>query len=135
MLFANASKIIRNWFLTLQPDNYLQFTKVGMRKGMDVKWEFMHWFMHWFIYTIVWKKEKLHQNSYTNFISEVVNIDFWQIWHFNVKGVGWVGLELEISIIFMQSLGRFQMWVTPYTSILTLTKLKYFMSKELSTKA
>ena len=135
MLFANASKIIRNWFLTLQPDNYLQFTKVGMRKGMDVKWEFMHWFMHWFIYTIVWKKEKLHQNSYTNFISEVVNIDFWQIWHFNVKGAGWVGLELEISIIFMQSLGRFQMWVTPYTSILTLTKLKYFMSKELSTKA
>ena len=36
MLFANASKIIRNWFLTLQPDNYLQFTKVGKRKGMDV---------------------------------------------------------------------------------------------------
>ena len=135
MLFANASKIIRNWFLTLQPDNYLQFTKVGMRKGMDVKWEFMHWFMHLFIYTIVWKKEKLHQNSYTNFISAAVNIDFWQIWHFNVKGAGWVGLELEISIIFMQSLGRFQMWVTPYTSILTLAKLKYFMSKELSTKA
>ena len=135
MLFSNTSKIIRNWFLTLQPDNYLQFTKVGMRKGMDVKWEFMHWFMHWFIYTIVWKKAKLHQNSYTNFISEVVNIDFWQIWHFNVKGAGWVGLELEISIIFMQSLGRFQMWVTPYTSILTLAKLKYFMSKELSTKA
>ena len=135
MLFASASKIIRNWFLTLQPDNYLQFTKVGMTKGMDVKWEFMHWFMHLFIYTIVWKKEKLHQNSYTNFISEVVNIDFWQIWHFNVKGTGWVGLELEISIIFMQSLGRFQMWVTPYTSILTLAKLKYFMSKELSTKA
>ena len=135
MLFANASKIIRNWFLTLQPDNYLQFTKVGMRKGMDVKWEFMHWFMHLFIYTIVWKKEKLHQNSYTNFISEVVNIDFWQIWHFNVKVAGWVALELEISIIFMQSLGRFQMWVTPYTSILTLAKLKYFMSKELSTKA
>ena len=134
MLFANASKI-RNWFLTLQPDNYMQFTKVGTRKAMDVKWEFMHWFMHLFIYTIVWKKEKLHQNSYTNFISEVVNIDFWQIWHFNVKVAGWVALELEISIIFMQSLGRFQMWVTPYTSILTLAKLKYFMSKELSTKA
>ena len=91
--------------------------------------------MHLFIYTIVWKKEKLHQNSYTNFISEVINIDFQQIWYFDVKGTGWVGLELEISIIFMQSLGRFQMWVTPYTSILTLAKLKYFMSKELSTKA
>ena len=36
MLFANASKIKSKWFLTLQPDNYLQFTKVGARKGMDV---------------------------------------------------------------------------------------------------
>ena len=36
MLFANASKIIRNWFLKFQPDNYMQFTKVGTRKGMDV---------------------------------------------------------------------------------------------------
>ena len=37
MLFANASKIVRNRFLTLQPDTYMQFTKVGTRKGMDVK--------------------------------------------------------------------------------------------------
>ena len=42
MLFAvknEVSKIIRNWFLTLQPDiflNYLQFTKVSKIKGMDV---------------------------------------------------------------------------------------------------
>ena len=35
MLFANVSKIMRNWFLALRPDNYLQFTKVGTRKGMD----------------------------------------------------------------------------------------------------
>ena len=36
-MFANVSKIITNWFLTLQPDiNYLQFSKVGTRKGMDV---------------------------------------------------------------------------------------------------
>ena len=34
-MFANASKIMRNWFLALRPDNYLQFTKVGTRKGMD----------------------------------------------------------------------------------------------------
>ena len=32
MLFANASKIIRNWFLTLQPDNYMQF-KSGRKEG------------------------------------------------------------------------------------------------------
>ena len=36
-MFANESKIIRKWFLTLQPDNYMQFTKVGTRKGMDVR--------------------------------------------------------------------------------------------------
>ena len=27
------------------------------------------------------------------------------------------------------------MWVTPYTGMLTLAKLKYFMSKDLCTKA
>ena len=37
-MFANAPKIIGNWFLTLQPDDYLKFTKVGTRKSMDVKW-------------------------------------------------------------------------------------------------
>ena len=38
MLFANASKIIRNWLLTLQPDNYLQFIicKADTRKSIDV---------------------------------------------------------------------------------------------------
>ena len=42
ILFAvknEVSKIIRNWFLTLQPDiflNYLQFTNVSKIKGMDV---------------------------------------------------------------------------------------------------
>ena len=45
---------------------------------------------------------------------------------------GRVGLEL--SFILMQTIGRFDMWVTPYTGIQTLAKLKYFMSKDLSTK-
>ena len=36
VVFGNASKIIRNWFLILQPDNYLQFTKVSLRKSMNV---------------------------------------------------------------------------------------------------
>ena len=35
MLFANASKTIKNGFLTLQPENYLQYTKEGTRRGMD----------------------------------------------------------------------------------------------------
>ena len=100
MLFANASKIIRNCFSTPQPDNYLQFTKVGTRKGMDVIWalDAIYYIclctnlLDLFIYAFVWKKEKLHQNSYSNFISKAINIDFQQIWHFDVKGTGWVGL-------------------------------------------
>ena len=40
-MFTNASKIIRNWFLNTSTWyflNYLQFTKVGTKKGMDVIW-------------------------------------------------------------------------------------------------
>ena len=59
-----------------------------------------------FIYLCTYVKEiEPSLNSCTNFISEVINIDFWQIWHFDVKDTGWVGLEL--SIIFMQTVGRF----------------------------
>ena len=36
MFFADASKLIRNWFVTLQPDNYMQFTKVVTKNGMHV---------------------------------------------------------------------------------------------------
>ena len=137
-MFANASKIIRNWFLTLQPDNYLQFTKVGTRKGMDVIWALdastclctnlcPYLFMH-----LCERKKSFIKNLYTNFISEVIDIDFWQIWHFDGKGTGWVGLEL--SIILTRTVERFDMWVTPYTGILILAKLKYFVSKDLRTK-
>ena len=79
--------------------------------------------MHLFIYALLWKKEKLHWNYYTSFISEIINIDFWQIWHFDRKWTGRVGLEL--SIILMQTVGIFDMWVTPYIGILTLEKVKY----------
>ena len=51
------------------------------------------------------ERKKASKNPYTNFISEVINIDFQQIWHFDVKGTWWVGLEL--TIIFMQAMGRF----------------------------
>ena len=78
------------------------------------------------------KERKASLKVLSSFISEVININFWQIWHFDLRGTGWVGLEL--SIIFRQTVGRFDMQVTPYTGILTLEKLKYFMSKDLSTK-
>ena len=45
----------------------------------------------------------------TLILYEVINIDFCQIWHFDVKGTGWVGLELELSIIFTLTLGKFDM--------------------------
>ena len=61
--------------------------------------------MYLFIYALLPKKEKFHYNSYTNFIPEVINIDFVQICHFDVKGSGWVGLEL--SIVLAQAVGRF----------------------------
>ena len=51
---------------------------------------------------------------------------FW-ILTWRVMG-GWVGLEL--SIIFTQTVARFNMWVTPYTGITILAKLKYFISKK-----
>ena len=57
-----------------------------------------------FIYALVSKKEKLYYNSHANFIPEVMNIDFSQIWHFEVKVTGWVGLEL--SVILTQAVGR-----------------------------
>ena len=64
-------------------------------------------FMHLFIYALVWKKEKLHLNSYTNFISEVINIDFQEIYHFDVKDKGWVGLKFSVILILI--VGRFDM--------------------------
>ena len=83
ILFANASKVIRNWFLTLQPE-------VSTRKGMDI---IICLCTNACTYLCICVKErKASLNSYTNFIFEVINIDFQQIWHFGVTG--WVGLEL-----------------------------------------
>ena len=56
-------------------------------------------FMIIFIDALVVKEkivEKLHYLSHSiNFIYlnwEVGNINFWQIWHFDIKDTGWVGL-------------------------------------------
>ena len=53
------------------------------------------------------RKKSFIKISTLVFISEVINIDFWQIWHFGVKGTGWV--RLELSIIFSQTVERFDM--------------------------
>ena len=42
---------------------------------------------------------------------------------------------MELSVILTQTVGIFHMRVTSYTGILTLATLKYFMFKDLSTKA
>ena len=49
-----------------------------------------------------------------------------------MQGTGWV--DLELSIILTLTVEKSDMWETPYVDILTLTKLKYFMSKNLNTK-
>ena len=58
-----------------------------------------------FIDILVWKEEKLYYVSYSNFIFEVININFQQIWHFNTKDTGCMGLRLIITL--MQTVGRF----------------------------
>ena len=83
-------------------------------------------------YALVWKKEKLHWNSYTNFMSEVISIDFLHIRHLDVKGTE--GMGSERSLILTQTMGRFDTWVSPYTDTLTLAKLKFFVFDDLSTK-
>ena len=87
-----------------------------------------------YLYMFLCKRKKrfIKITIYTNFISAVIDINFWRIWYFHMKGTGLVGLEP--SIIFMQTEGRFDMWATLYTDILTLAMLKHFMSKDLSTK-
>ena len=49
MFFANAS----NWFLTIQPDNFLQFNKVGTRKGMDEHLKLYNIFVFALIYALI----------------------------------------------------------------------------------
>ena len=58
----------------------------------------MHLFMHL-------RQRKKSFIIYTNFIPEVINIDFPQIRHFEVKDTGWV--DLELSVILTQTVGRF----------------------------
>ena len=57
------------------------------------------------IYLCTCVKER--KNSYTNFIPEVININFLHIWHFEVKGTWWVGLEF--GVILTQAVGRLDM--------------------------
>ena len=51
----------------------------------------------------VLKKEKLY--IFYSIFKSVANIDFWQIWQFDTKGTGSVGLLL--SIILLLTVGRF----------------------------
>ena len=53
-MLANVSKTIINWFLTLQPDIFLQFTKVDTKKGMDEHFKLYDIFVYALIYTIIY---------------------------------------------------------------------------------
>ena len=67
--------------------------------------------MHLLMHLCERKKNSLH-------IFEIININFWQIWNFDVKGTGWLGLQL--SIIFKQTVGRFDMRVKNFIDLSTL---------------
>ena len=41
---------------------------------------------------------KERKNPYPNFIPDIVNINFPQIWRVEVKGTEWVGLELNVTV-------------------------------------
>ena len=69
---------------------------------------FVYALIYVFIYLCTYLKERKASLSHIYyFMSEVINVDFWQIWDFDVKGTGWVSLEL--SIIFEQTVGKFDM--------------------------
>ena len=81
---------------------------MGTRKGMDVIWvlDTYNVFIYALIYALIYLsfcvKERKAMNSY-----EVMNIHFWQIWHFDVNGTGWV--RLELSVVLTQTVERFDM--------------------------
>ena len=44
---------------------------------------------------------------------EVVNIHFRQVWHFDVKGIGWGGTGwVTLSVVLTQTVGRFDIRLT-----------------------
>ena len=53
-------------------------------------------FIYGLIYALIYlctcvKERKASLNFLRYFMFEGINIDFWQIWHFDVNGTGWVG--------------------------------------------
>ena len=41
-------------------------------------------------------------------VFEVININFWEIWYFDIKDTGWV--DLQLRVILTQIVGRFNMY-------------------------
>ena len=76
MLFANASKIKTNCFITLQPDIFKIISNLP-------NWAIEHLmlykrFVYALIYTLIYRYTcaKERKNSYPNFIPDIVNINF-----------------------------------------------------------
>ena len=62
----------------------------------------------------VWSKGNI---PYNNFIFEVINIGFWQIWHFDVKDIEWLVLQpRDFRQITFMTLNRFCQLSKPPTS-------------------
>ena len=64
-------------------------------------------FVYALIYALIDLCTCVKERQAANFISEVINIDFCQIRDFDLKGTGWVGLEL--SFILTLTVARLNM--------------------------
>ena len=92
-------KLIFN-ILTWNFQNNLQFIQVSKIKHTEVIWAVVaiNYWVYALIYLRTCKREKFHHISYTNFMFEVININFWQIWHLDVKSTSFWQKFLEDSI-------------------------------------
>ena len=76
------------------------------------------------------------KKSFIKIFSLILYLKLWTLVYGRFGILTWLGgLVWNLAVILTQTVGRFDMWVTPYTGILTLAKLKDYMSKDLSTKA
>ena len=93
MLFANASKIRRNWFSTLQPISFKLFTiyQSGHKKGHGCSmstWRYIIYLLNTLIYALIYlctcvkeKKTSLKFLYYFLYLKLKASIDFRQVWH------------------------------------------------------
>ena len=114
-----ALKIRRNWFLTVQRDIFkiIYNLQSGQNKerGRNMNtWRYIPIYLCSNLCTYLFLHLCDRKKSFIKFSTLIlysINIHFWQMWHFDVKGTWWVGMQL--SVILTETVERFNMWVAP----------------------